>query len=262
MADPGGQQVTVGDLGPVRMEGGEEDRPLGVLDRDGDTGGLAGHAGRRGHGEAIGQVHVHEGRDVKGLVHGLAYRAGGLLDRHHIGMATAEGVGHLVQDGAQPAVHGVAEEDAERIEAVAEDTGHGQQLDRAATRDAGLGQAGRDLGLQRRVGAVAEIGGAQGHQAEATGTEPAQTLHQPVPLVEVEQQHEDTVLQGMDARTGPPVEHRPGIEARACARRGHSAANAMAGAGDGVVSGMRPLSFSTVQGRRTPPMASATARPA
>ncbi len=209
MGRPGAEQAGVGERPPLAGEAGGQEQALVVVYVNADPHRLA----RRPHGEAVAQSHVHERRDVEPLGRGLAHHgAVAGLARDHIAVALAEGVGHLVDYGRQPAVGPVAKVKAERVEAVAEHPRHAQEPDRTACLDSRPDQQPADLLLERGGRAVAVVGLPEAHQAEAAAGEEAQPRAGGLQAVEVQQQHEHPVAQGMPARPQARVAHHADIE--------------------------------------------------
>src|SRR5690606_15446566 len=147
--------------------------------------------------------------------------------------------------------------EADRIEDITQHTRHGQQADRPAL-DVypGPAQIGLDLRPQRPARAIAVIPVMKGQKVEAIAREQTQPPIQGVDLSQVQQQPEHAVVQPMLARPKPPVGDNSAIKGRTI---GHAVASSTLGADMGRW--MRPLSFSTAQGLRTPPNCSATASP-
>ncbi|MDT4821721.1 hypothetical protein FQZ97_549070 [compost metagenome] len=204
------------------------------------------------------QVHAVEGRDVHLLVAVLLDdgRAVVVRDRNQVAVPLPEGVVDLVQQRLQRAAGCMAEPDAERVEHMAEQPRHGQQPDRAAGRKAGLAQPRLHLGPQVAARAVAMVGGMKAEQVEPVHREAAQPGVQLRQFVDVDQQVVDPVAQPMPLRPQPLVHDAPDVECRASVRIHDATVCAPCGRW------MRPDSCATRQGRRTPPSASATARPA
>src|SRR5687767_9990139 len=94
----------------------------------------------------------------------------------------------------------------------------------------------------------------EAREVETLEREQLQAPVQLCELVQVQQQHEDAVAQRMAPGLQPGVRDDPGIEPGS----NHYAATSSSTRSR---TWMRPDSPSTVQGRRTPPSCSATARP-
>src|SRR5580704_14203872 len=97
----------------------------------------------------------------------------------------------------------------------------------------------------------------QAEDGEAVVGEPLQPPIQVWKFVEVEAQLEQPVAQPVPPRRQALVGDRPVVE-----RAGDHAAAPSIGADAVLPRKMRPDSFGTIHGRRTPPSASATANPA
>ncbi len=200
--------------------------------------------------KGIRHVHTHEGRHIERLVAMLVDDA--LIrtyDRYQVRVTLAERVVYLIQQRHQGTVATVAEEHADRIERVPEDARHAQQPDCSSIRLQTRGNKSLfDLAAQGSRRTVQMVAIVKADEVETVMREQPQRRHR----VEVEQYLGQPVAQAMLPGLEALVNHRPGIE-----RRCHSTSSGICT----EVTVMRPLSFGTDQGRRTPPNCSATARP-
>ena len=118
------------------------------------------------------QVHVHKRRDMENFLTMLIDRRAVGIDRDQISMALSECIVDFVENSREQAVKPVTEIDAQRIEAVAENTRHAEQANRAA---AGIDPCGSklmiDLTTQRCGTAVAVIGVVETERIEAIAGE-------------------------------------------------------------------------------------------
>ena len=86
----------------------------------------------RGDAEVIARLHVDKWRDVEAFIGGLPEnRVVVAAGRHHIGVAFAEGVAHLVQHGGDAFVPAITIIDAQRIEDIAQDARKTEQANGA-----------------------------------------------------------------------------------------------------------------------------------
>ena len=148
-----------------------------------------------------------------------------------------EGVGDLIEQGGEGPVRRVAEEDADRVEAVAEDARHGQQAYRpAGDVDPRLRQMALDLGAQGAAGAVAMVRGSKADQAEPPSTQQTQAGLEAVQLIEIGQHHPDTIAQAMVEAARPLMHDLADIEGGSGGvgqRRFHAASVSRSGSADG-----------------------------
>ena len=180
------------------------------------------------------------------------------IDGNQIGVPLAESIVNFVKKGRKRTVALITEIDAQGIEAIAENPRHAEQPDGAAIgRDACGPQMAFNLVAQRTAAAIAVIGVEEAHGIEAIVREQAQMARQSLDLVEIEQHPEHAVAQPMRPRPHAAVGHDAGVQ---CGVKPH-ATSSRALSGMARSSAMRPDSLATRHGRRTPPSASATARP-
>ena len=151
----GAQQGAVAEFAPLAVHRGDQQRAFGVGGDDRNE-----RAGRRRRdAKAVGHVHVEERRDMQRLRARLPYRPGSRVgDRYEIGMPLTKRIRDFPKDCPQPAVRAVDEENAERVEDIAEDARQGQQPDRAAVgRQPCRRHVPLDLRTERRARAVAIV---------------------------------------------------------------------------------------------------------
>lgn len=161
---------------------------------------------------------LHERRDVQPLVAALTDGFAVVADRHDIGMAVAEGIVDLIDDGADPVVGRHDEVQADGIENETQYARHGQQEDAVAigprvarqqhcnhaiTQRAGL------VGLVRAVVAVVEA-----EQVEPVVRKEPDGLEVFVHAVEVEQHLEDAIGQPVRLRLKPLMDHFTRVKTR------------------------------------------------
>ncbi len=125
-------------------------------------------------------------------------------------MALAESVVDLIEHRLQRAVATAAEVDAERVEDVAEDTGHRQQLNHAPGFQTGSGEMAVDMGTKRRATAMITIEEAE--EIEPVARKEAQAAGQRIDLVQIEEQPEHAIGETMPARAHALVHHGPRID--------------------------------------------------
>jgi hypothetical protein len=253
-------QRGIGELAPDAAERcGDDRRPVRPATQDRRRHALA----RRGQAEVVSHVQAHERRDEERLgaaaMAEAVTRPGGGL--HQVDVPLAEGVVDLHHRRRQFAGGAMTEKDADRVEDVAQHARQAEQPNRAAGDiDAGRRQHRLDLGPERPVVARQVVALMQAEDREAAQPEQVQTPVQRRQLVQVDEQLEQPVAEPVAARRQPLMDHRAIVEA---ADQAAQATRPSIGAGAGVgPRKMRPDSFATDQGRRTPPSASATARPA
>ncbi len=207
------QQDDVGQGAGVAREAGVHQRSVRVQHADRQRYLVA----RRRHLELVGQVHVHERRDVEALGADLADHTAGLdpaNDRHQIGVAPSEGVVHLVQDRSERPVRPVAEVQAQGIEHLSEHRGHAQQADSSARFNPRLGETLLDLRLQRLTVARQMMVWRDREDAEAGAGEELQPTFQHLHLVEIDQQHRNALAKGVPKRPQARVGNHAAIQAR------------------------------------------------
>ena len=122
-------------------------------------------------------------------------------------------------------------------------------------RQARLGHQRIDLRAQGPGAAIAMVAVIKCHQVEPPARKQPQASGQIVDFIQIKQQRKQAIAQPVHARAQPMVHDVPHIQRR----RRHQAA--FAGIAGRVI-WIRPDSSATCQGRRTPPISSATASPA
>jgi len=249
------------DQGPVRhvralaREACGQQQALVVEHRHADADPVAGGQ----QIELVVQVHRHKGRDMEALATGLADALVGRgLDRQHIVVLLAEGVADGMDGRRQPPVAIVAEIDAQRIEAMAQQARHAQQGDPAAGQvKPRLREPRLDLRPDRGLETTGEVAIVERRQVPAIVRKQPQARSQIVDLVQVQGQHKDAIAQAVTPGPGAAMDDDPAVEPRP-----HATTRAWGSASAGGVMKMRLEGWGVSQGRCTPPSCSATASPA
>src|SRR5579883_67461 len=111
-----------------------------------------------GNAKIVAEIHVQKGRYIKALLAPLVRRLGRVFNRNEVTVALRERVVHLIDDCRERATRSIAEEDAERVEAIAEGARHAEKLNAPAGKiDAGLNGLAIDLYCYRSRTSVAMI---------------------------------------------------------------------------------------------------------
>ena len=206
------QQGDVAEFGAPREMAGAQQQALAVADVDDQRKFLV----RRPHGEIIGQVHVHEGRDVKVLAATLADKAVAVAPRRQqIAVTLAECIVHFPQDRRDLAVTPEAEENGQGVEGVAENARHGEQADRAAVGMEAC-PAHRFFHLLAQVAprSVAAVLPVEGDEVEAVDGKQPQPRVERSQFVEIEQQRPDFIGEPVLARAQAAMRDIAEVQAR------------------------------------------------
>ena len=176
--------------------------------------------------DRVAAGHLDERRDVERLVHRVDEgRSRPAVPRRRVQVPLAVRVVDLDDDDPQVAGRVPAQEEAGRVEDVAQDPEVGHERDLPAVRVDALASAGdrgpRAQVVGRRVEVVLVAERQQVRPAAADRPEPARHL---VELVEVERDVEHAVLEGVRERPDAPVPHDAFEQVRPHAARSMSAA--------------------------------------
>ena len=114
---------------------------------------------RPGDPEVVTHVHIHERGHVEELPASLVECVAIAFDWNNVTVALRKRVVNLIHDCSERTVRSMTEEDAQRIEAVAEGAWHAKQPDRTASEiDSSLYEFAFDLNAERHPGSVAMVG--------------------------------------------------------------------------------------------------------